>query len=198
MDSMDLWEAYEKLELSPGFQNNKASLRIGTRWGASLEHIEDRSFDLKMNQAKMLRYDDASRYLLVKNLSFDLFVSAYDVNTRSLIGARMSQPPEPDDFVRLANFAIKQGMKNIEIRVIGMQNGSVDLLTAVSSAKKNLKGKLMEVDLFGNETRNIAIDAKTGVSYNLLLLNRIYRPGELINAITAETFEKSKSKLLFV
>ncbi len=39
---------------------------------------------------------------------------------------------------------------------------------------------LFALGLFGNEIRHIALDTKTGLSYNVLLLDRIYRPGELV------------------
>ena len=195
---MDLWETYEKWALSPGFPNNRVNLRAGTRWGASLGHLEDRSYNLKVNEVKLLEYSDGSRYLLVKDIGFDLFISIYDVDSRSLLGVRMSQAPTNDEIVKVANMVLKQRMRNVEIRIIGMQNGSPDLLTAMSRVRRDLKGRLLEVDLFGNEIRHVAIDAKTGTSYNLLLLNRIYRPGELINTAKEETFNKSRSKLLFV
>ena len=41
----------------------------------------------------------------------------------------------------------------------------------------------------------MAFDLKLGMGFNLLLLNRIYRPHELINTLTAEEFEGQKSRL---
>jgi hypothetical protein len=52
------------------------------------------------------------------------------------------------------------------------------------------KMKLVEVDIFGTNTRHIAIDAKLGTSYNILMEDRLYRAGELVNNLTMENFEK--------
>jgi hypothetical protein len=56
----------------------------------------------------------------------------------------------------------------------------------------------MEVDLFGEEKRHIVMDMKTGLSYDLLLENRIYRPGELKNDEKEEDFQSSTARLSFV
>ena len=56
----------------------------------------------------------------------------------------------------------------------------------------------MEIDMFGEEKRHMAIDMKTGLSYDLLLENRIYRPGELKNDEKEDDFQSSTSRLSFV
>jgi hypothetical protein len=46
--------------------------------------------------------------------------------------------------------------------------------------------------------RHIAFDTRQGMCYDLLLLDRIYRPHELANAERPEDFEKRRSELEFV
>ncbi|MCL4404741.1 hypothetical protein M1583_02000, partial [Candidatus Marsarchaeota archaeon] len=50
---------------------------------------------------------------------------------------------------------------------------------------------LVEADLFGNEVRHIAFDAKQGMSFNVLVNNMNYKPGELVNKMTIDQFERS-------
>ena len=87
---------------------------------------------------------------------------------------------------------------NLEMRVIGLQDSNTELLGAVDRLNNAFNPNLMEVDLFGNEMRHIVFDMKLGMSFNLLLLNRIYGPHELVNAMTIEEFNKRKSELKFV
>ena len=63
--------------------------------------------------------------------------------------------------------------------------------------QRRVNGHFMEVDLFGTDTRHIALDLKTGVSYNLLLLNRLYRAGELACQVNKEAYDKMRSDLAF-
>ena len=56
----------------------------------------------------------------------------------------------------------------------------------------------MEIDLFGTDKRHIALDLKTGTSYDLFLENRIYRPGELANSEKEEDFQRSVPPLSLV
>jgi hypothetical protein len=51
--------------------------------------------------------------------------------------------------------------------------------------------QLVEVDLFGDETRDIAFDTKLGTSHNVLIYDRLYRAGELKNGMTMEQFERN-------
>ena len=95
----------------------------------------------------------------------------------------------------LYEFLKKLRNPNLEIRAIGMQNlkegyGN-DLLINIEQAYTVLKpkAKLVEVDLFGNETRHIAIDAKTGASVDVLLYDRFYKPGELNTQTSLEQFK---------
>lgn len=195
---MDLWNAFIGEVGKSDFQNKKLDLRTGNRWNASVGQIADRSVEVTRNEARFIKYSEYNRYMLAREISHDLFFTVYDVDTRKLIGGRLTSVISKDDAVRVAALALKERMHNTEMRIIGLQDGEADLIGSVELLHKELKCRLIEVDLFGGEMRHIAMDASTGSSYNLLLLNRIYRPGELANTVTAQDFEAMKaSKLNF-
>ena len=54
-----------------------------------------------------------------------------------------------------------------------------------------LRIPIFEADLFGNSTRHIAIDIYSGMSFNVLLEDKLYKPGELVNNMTREQFERA-------
>ena len=81
---------------------------------------------------------------------------------------------------------------NIEVRLIGLQNGDNPLrLNETVDFIKKMKLPVFEADLFGGDTRHICIDIKTGVSFDVLISNRLYKPGELTNKVTREQFERA-------
>jgi hypothetical protein len=123
----------------------------------------------------------SKRYAAAIRISNSIFVSIYEINSRSVFLQYAPNPiiplQEPTSFIKGL-----RGKPNLEARIIGMQNnddsdGLVEILDTIGS----LKVPLVEVDLFGNEIRHIALDLALGQTYNLLLENRIYHPGELIN-----------------
>ncbi|MCL4389000.1 MAG: hypothetical protein M1528_00560 [Candidatus Marsarchaeota archaeon] len=131
------------------------------------------------------------RYVAATGLTYDMFLSIYDVNSRSMLAARTV------DFEERLKEVIKdftRGLKrpNLEFRFIGMQNGEdpVAVRTVVEFVR-SLRIPVFEVDLFGNLTRHIAVDAYSGMSFNVLLEDRIYKPGELVNSMTKEQFERA-------
>ncbi len=138
--------------------------------------------------------DTDQRYIAATSLAYDLLMSIYDVNTRSITVARFM------DFTKeistmLDRFIKSQKRPNFELRVIGMQNGqATNPLYGISEFMARNKLRLFEADLFGKELRHIAIDIYSGMSYNILLLDRIYKPGELANSMTMEQFERSLSQ----
>jgi hypothetical protein len=160
--------------------------------------VEDRSRYVETGRAIMQEYSPEKRYVLAKNITRDLLVSIYDVNTSSSLIMRPSMLLMKRNVSAISQKVKKAGFKNIEVRLIGLQNGITELGAAVSDIEKAVGGALIEVDLFGNEIRNIAIDLKTGSSYDLLMQNRIYGPAERINNETADEFAKRKSELAFV
>ena len=91
---------------------------------------------------------------------------------------------------RALKFVMSSG-PDMEARIIGLQDGEEhgflkDLLGFLSKHRI----RLAEADLFGERIRHIAIDLKTGMSYNILLDDRIYKPSELVNRMTVEDFQR--------
>jgi len=89
--------------------------------------------------------------------------------------------------------SLKKDKPNLEARIIGMQKNQdfYFILNQIFDFLISNKIRLVEVDLFGDNTRHIAIDTKLGTSYNVLMEDRIYRPGELVNSTTVENFERT-------
>ena len=122
-----------------------------------------------------IRYDKkiGKRYIAAPNLTADLLVSIYNIDSGELFVARIGNFDATKEIEK-----IKGG--NLEARIIGLQNNQN--YEVVKSLLKSFERKgiqVMEVDLFGNQIRHIAIDAHQGMSLKILLLDRIYRPGEL-------------------
>ena len=135
------------------------------------------------------------RYIAATDLSYDLLFSMHDVNSRKSIVYRTFQE------VGLLHTAVKKDLAafgrkaNIEARIIGLQNGQeFNMLKEISDFMAEHDIRLVEADLFGNSVRHVAIDTKLGMSLNILMENRIYRPGELVNNMTLENFEAALTK----
>jgi len=117
------------------------------------------------------------RYVAATSMSYDMLMSVYDVNTRNMFACRLFGFEESTRAM-LGSYidSLKKLKPNLEARLIGLQSKqSFVYLSRVA----------------GSETRHIAIDMKLGVSHDVLLENRLYRPGELINMTTLEQFERS-------
>jgi hypothetical protein len=131
----------------------------------------------------------SKRYISAMNVTYDMLFSVYEVNSMSLFCARTFKS---DDIIKkkLKDFIKKFKKPNFEVRIFGMQNNESQILVGkLLEVIKTYKLKVYEVDLFGNQTRNIAFDAKNGMSFNILLNDRIYRAGELNTNLTADQFE---------
>ncbi len=131
------------------------------------------------------------RYAASVSLTYDILVSLYDVNTRSMAAARFMEFGRPvhDHF---ENFLRSLKRPNIEVRVLGMQdNQGASAMYGVADFIAQNKLALYEIDLFGKDTRHIALDMSTGMSFNILLQDKIYKPGELANKMTLEQFERT-------
>lgn len=133
------------------------------------------------------------RYVVAKELTFDLLLSLYEVNTARLaafryFGPRVGMREELERGIK----AIASWKPNIEARLIGLQNNEDrGILRRVMEALSGSGVRLVEVDLFGESTRHVAIDTKLGASYDVLLEDRHYRAGELTNRLTIEDFERN-------
>jgi len=151
---------------------------------------------LKVGEFKSVHYNDdtATRYLAAPNLTYDMVVSIYDVNQRNVLVCRVFKfgdivKREGTKFIN----SLKKDKPNLEARIIGMQKNQdfYFILNQIFDFLISNKIRLVEVDLFGDNTRHIAIDTKLGTSYNVLMEDRIYRPGELVNSTTVENFERT-------
>jgi hypothetical protein len=194
---MDFWNSY-KTRAVGDFAVAPLTLRTAVRRNASLNAVAGFSRELEINKAFLQRYDEAHRYIIAKEITHDLLLSAYDVNSGSILAARMTLRLGKQEWSGIFSRLRRIGLPNLEFRIIGLQNGgSVSTLEGMEQLHKRTHGALAEVDLFGSAVRNIVIDTKTGVPYDLLLLNRIYRAGELTNTVTVEDFGSKLSQLSF-
>ena len=140
-------------------------------------------------------YDELkTRYIASVSMTYDMMLSIYDVNSRSAAAARFT------DFSanmerQLRVFVRSMKRPNFEVRVFGLQDGQErgQLHRAVDFILGR-KLQVYEADLFGKELRHVALDLHTGMSYNVLMMDRLYKPGELANGMTMEQFQKSLSR----
>ncbi len=196
---MDLWEAFEKRERLAEFGTSQLELNTGARHGLSLKTVQDRSIELGPGSAVFLTYSYSRRYITVKALEFDMLITLFDVNSSAILALRSYVEISGKDQREISGLLSRIKRPNLEMRVIGMQNGSSEPIQSVHKIRKLKENILAEADLFGNSTRHITIDTKTGMVYNLLLLNRIYRPGELIlqNKLAPELPERAALRFIF-
>jgi hypothetical protein len=195
---MDFWDMCIRLSNNLDFPSKRVLLNTLDRHHASLEMIEDRSTELQMNSAMMIKYREDMRYVLIKNITFDVLISFYDVNSQSALLIRPSADLDKNSIEQINRRLSNLKKPNIEARIVGMQNNDDSMADVVKAMYMLKKGRLIEVDIFGSNVRNIAMDLKTGALYDLLLLNRIYRPTELANTVTKQQFSEKISKLGFV
>jgi hypothetical protein len=195
---MNLWNAYLSESSKSGFGSAKLSLKTGHRWHTSLKMVGAVSAELAQNAVMRCRYADDKRYVLAKDISFDLLISIYDVDTKNALILRPTSLLLLEEVSRLTKYVHDARMSNIEVRLIGLQNWRVEVARSLPELSKIPGAKLAEVDLFGNELRHIAIDLKTGESYDLLLNNKICTPAELINQTSMGDYKLHESKLNFV
>ncbi len=131
------------------------------------------------------------RYIAAENLTYDFIITFYDVNSPYLSVVRLF---EAERLMKSLKRALKDDASsrpNIEARIIGLQNGQEHGFLSEALDLLSKRGvRLIEADLFGGDVRHIAIDLKTGASYNVLLEDRSYRPGELMNHMTLEDFRR--------
>ncbi len=196
---MDLWHAYLDESKKEEFGKGKFTLRLGKRWHTSLSMVMDSSLGLELNKAFSHVYSEEKRYITAKDITFDIFASVYDVDTGRAFVMRPSAYLTDDTCKRISSIIRKAAFRNAEMRVIGLQSGDQPMRGQVSKIRTAIPGvRLVEVDLFGNETRHITLDMKTGSTYDLLLNNKIYTPAELINNLAPNDFAQKKSELAFV
>ncbi|MDE1767949.1 MAG: hypothetical protein KGH67_00600 [Candidatus Micrarchaeota archaeon] len=191
---MDLWGEYKKRAFGD-FNNAPLLLSTGDRHHTSVNMLGNRAVELQPGRIASQTYGEWKRYIYASNITFDAVASIYDVNSRSMFAVRFLRAPKAEDWKKIKARVDQWTDPNIELRIFGMQNGTTDMMMIPELLHNNIHGKYMEIDLFGNEVRNIALDLKTGVSYNMLLLNRLYRPGELITPFKKEQFDLTRADL---
>jgi hypothetical protein len=121
------------------------------------------------------------RYVAAVNLVEDLIFTVYEVNSSRIIVSRVNSDIAVVE-AKVKGFIERFRKPNIEARLIGGQNTERTLnISELMRIIEAYKLPLFEIDLFGNEVRHVAMDIKLGTSNNILIENRINRPGELIN-----------------
>jgi hypothetical protein len=135
------------------------------------------------------------RYIAALDITYDLLVSIYEINTSTLFATRVFKVSN-NEFNSISKFMKSfRSRTNFEARFIGMQNAQqYEALKKLFDFVEKKKLPLVEVDLFGNNARHIALDSKTGATYNILKNNILYKPGELANNTTIEQFEQGLMK----
>jgi hypothetical protein len=152
---------------------------------------------LKLGESKFVPYSELEgrRYIAFENLGYDFIITLYDVNAPKAYAIRAFESKDIVKELKAGIRSMMTSMPNIEARIIGLQSKEEHaFLKGVMSLLLKEGIRLIEVDLFGDDIRHIAIDLKTGASYNMLLEDRIYRPGELINKATIEDFGRTLIK----
>ena len=194
---MSFEHLFKTVMLSEDFGKERYMQRYKERAHMSKSRLDAysnvRYLDVNANYMNSYRDELSVRYASALNISYDLLVSLFNVDTGDTLVCRTFGSDENmKSFMGKYLASLGKKGQNLEVRLIGMQSGQehgylYDLAEMISA--KSLP--LVEVDLFGDEVRHIAIDTKLGVSYNVLLENRLYKAMELKNATTIEQFERS-------
>ncbi|MFP3215027.1 MAG: hypothetical protein RXR32_00530 [Candidatus Micrarchaeota archaeon] len=205
---MDFWGYFKSISAREKFSEEKITLGSvkstylpSERVNTSIALISDFVKEIKVGDIIFEKNSFNTRYIYANNLTYDILVSIYSVSNESGIFFRTALPLNKDEAKIIKRLYGRIEDRNIEVRIIGMQNKQVnakDLVNSLLFLEKIGKNSLVEVDLFGNEVRHVAIDLKTGLSYNVLIKNIIYRPGELINNLSFDDFSKNVSRLKLV
>ena len=195
---MDFWNTY-KTGIIGDFSHDPLFLGTSERKNASLKAVSEFSRELEVNKAFFQRYDALRRYIIAKEITHDLLFSAYDVNSRDILVARITRQLDAREWSAIFSNLRKIRKPNLEFRLIGLQAGGfAAALAGFDKLHRRVHGILAEADLFGINMRNIVIDTQTGVPYDLLILNRIFRAGELANTVSREDFGSKLAQLSFV
>jgi hypothetical protein len=150
-----------------------------------------------LGEHKLVVYKEwmGKRYVAAEGLTYDFILTLYDVNAPKISILRLFETKELERDLKKGLQSVMTSRPNIEARVFGLQNGEEHaFLKKVIGFMKKEGVRVIEIDLFGEEMRNIAIDLKTGASYNVLMEDRNYRPGELINRLTPDDFKRTLLK----
>jgi hypothetical protein len=131
-----------------------------------------------------------TEYAAAVNLTFELLLTVYDVDN-SLLAAYRFVRIDPKAAKLIKGFFNGRGARQLEARIYGLQNGSdASGLNDAIGFVREIGAELCEIDVFGDSVRNVAVDVKRGMSFDILMLNRLYKQGELLNTMTKEQFER--------
>jgi hypothetical protein len=195
---MDFWKVYQNERASGDFGQQRLSLGLRDRIHASLSSVESYSTNIEVNQAVSASYGESTRYVLAKDLTYDLLLSLYDVNSSSALLLRASSPLGKESLAEIRKRLGRLRRPNLEMRAIGLQNGDKTMLESIDKIHALANSALLEADLFGSSTRHLAFDLKLGMQLDLLPLNRAYLPGDLANGLSIEGFGRLRSEIKFV
>lgn len=146
---------------------------------------------LNIKDSRTIRYaPDSERYIGCLSMTYDLLFSMYDVDTSAIFAIRFYYM---DRVVREAERFIREfGSRNIEARIFGMQDRQrIPNISGIVNWISKRGIPVYEVDLFGSQVRHIAIDAKSGTTFNILVENRLYKAGELNNSVNISDFKQA-------
>ncbi|EQD62491.1 hypothetical protein B2A_02794 [mine drainage metagenome] len=197
---MSLEQALDAEMKKPGFGSSNCHLFFKERPHISKTRVDENGraayIDVDSN-AKAIYSDTSTRYIASTDLTYDMLLSVYDVDTKELFVMRLFKH-KPDTFKPLKKHLSgisRNKYKRLEARLIGLQDKEdYSILMPIFKELGKYRVPVVEVDLFGNQARHIALDSYLGTSFNILLLDRIYRPGELNAQITQEQFEAQMMK----
>lgn len=141
---------------------------------------------ININEKILTNYSTklSKSYIAAINIVSDLFATLYSINSRDIFVFRLDLKNNNNIIKEFEQYLNKNKHNNLELRLFGFQNTNINDALVVLNKLADISIKyatlISEIDLFGNEIRHIAIDLKIGSTFNVLLENRLYRPGELI------------------
>ncbi|MGC8648975.1 MAG: hypothetical protein ACP5UN_02025 [Candidatus Micrarchaeia archaeon] len=193
---MGLKTLFISMSRAPTFEKQKILLNYKERQHISKKVLDkEGSIYVDTDSLKEFHYDPLGpKYVALTDLSYDFAISLYNFDSKQGVVYRFYKNivENKKTFSKYLNdFALK----NTEARIFGMQNNYFNkqirnILFLVF--EKNIK--FYEIDLFGTEIRNIALNIETGQTFDILMENKLYKPGDLATKITLEEFE-SKIKI---
>ncbi|VVB77221.1 Uncharacterised protein [uncultured archaeon] len=195
---VDFWNVYRKSRATEGFSKSRLYLSARDRIHASLSSVERSALTLDMSKGLALKYDESTRYLIAKDLTYDMLVSIYDVNSSFSVVFRESTILDDSEIARIRRQVAKAGKSNLELRAIGLQNNYSALINSLEDLCKVMKFNLQEIDVFGSGVRHIVFDTKVGMAFDLLPQNRVIGPNDLVNRLSIDDFNKARSELTFI
>ncbi len=151
---------------------------------------------LGINEHSMMKYNGRDiRYVAITSLIYDFVIIVYEINSSSLfVGRAYDRLQDAEEGIKKFVNSLK-GRGNFEGRVIGLQNNQeIQTMKEAVDILRKYDISIYEIDIFGDQIRNIAIDSKLGVTYNILMFDKLYRPGELKNNMDVADFEKSSEE----